>query len=111
MKSVQEELKNLSGRQAQKFRKEHNSELKSYGESRSQILEWYPDGHIPAAELLEQKINALIGERLQKNDEYKSVKKKAEDLSKAQRTIEEFLRNEREVQEQKRRKNKNGDLE
>ncbi len=111
VKSVQEELKNLSGRQAQKFRKEHNSELKSYGESRSQILEWYPDGHIPAAELLEQKINALIGERLQKNDEYKSVKKKAEDLSKAQRTIEEFLRNEREVQEQKRRKNKNGDLE
>ena len=39
-------------------------------------------------------------ERSQKNDEYKAVKQKAEDLSKAQRTIEEFLRNERNVQEQ-----------
>ena len=35
----------------------------------------------------------------------------AEDLSKAQRTIEEFLRNERNVQEQKRKRNKSGDLE
>jgi transcription elongation GreA/GreB family factor len=50
-------------------------------------------------------------ERSQKNNEYKAVKQKAQALSKAQRTIEEFLRNERSVQEQKRKKNKNGDLE
>ena len=99
-KLVHDELKNLSGRQAQKYRKEHSSELNTY-----------PDGHIPTAELLEQKINALMRERSQKNDEYKAVKQKAEDLSKAQRTIEEFLRNERNVQEQKRRRSKNGDLE
>ena len=110
-KLVHDELKNLSGRQAQKYRKEHSSELNSYGESRRQILEWYPDGHIPTAELLEQKINALMRERSQKNDEYKAVKQKAEDLSKAQRTIEEFLRNERNVQEQKRKRNKSGNLE
>ena len=111
LKAVQDELKTLSGRQAQKYRKEHSAELNSYAETRRQILEWYPDGHIPTAELLEQKINALMQERSQKNNEYKAVKQKAQDLSKAQRTIEEYLRNERSVQEQKRKKNKNGDLE
>ena len=110
-KLVHDELKNLSGRQAQKYRKEHSSELNTYGESRRQILEWYPDGHIPTAELLEQKINALMRERSQKNDEYRAVKQKAEDLSKAQRTIEEFLRQERSEQQQDRKRKKIGDLE
>lgn len=43
LKAVYDELKTLSGRQAQKFRKEHHSELNDYGQCRQQILEWYPD--------------------------------------------------------------------
>ena len=67
VKGVAEELKNLSGRQEKKFRKEHISELQEYGECRKQILEWYPSGTIPKVEQLEQKINALKQERSKKN--------------------------------------------
>ena len=111
MKAVHDELKTLSGRQAQKFRKEHNSELNDYGQCRQQILEWYPDHKIPTPEALEQKINALLQERSQKNIEFQTANQKSKDLANAQRTIEEFLRQERNSQEQNRRRKKNGDLE
>lgn len=111
VKSVAAELKTLSGRQAQKYRKEHSSELNDYGNCRQQILEWYPSGRIPSVEQMEQKINALRRERSQKNEEYMAVKQKSGDLAKAQRDIEEYLKNERKAQEQNRRRKKNGDLE
>lgn len=111
LKAVHDELKTLSGRQAQKFRKEHNSELNDYGQCRQQILKWYPDKRIPIAEALEQKINALLQERSQKNIEFQTANQKSKDLANAQRTIEEFLRQERNTQEQNRRRKKNGDLE
>lgn len=111
LKAVHDELKTLSGRQAQKFRKEHNSELNDYGQCRQQIFEWYPDKRIPTAEVLEQKINALLQERSQKNIEFQTANQKSKDLANAQRTIEEFLRQERNSQEQNRRRKKNGDLE
>lgn len=111
LKAVHDELKTLSGRQAQKFRKEHSSELNDYQQCRQQILEWYPDKRIPTAEVLEQKINALLQERSQKNIEFQTANQKSKDLANAQRTIEEFLRQERNAQEQNRRRKKNGDLE
>ena len=111
LKAVHNELKTLSGRQAQKFRKEHSSELNDYQQCRQQILEWYPDKRIPIAEALEQKINALLQERSQKNIEFQTANQKSKDLANAQRTIEEFLRQERNTQEQNRRRKKNGDLE
>lgn len=40
-----------------------------------------------------------------------AVKQKSGDLAKAQRDIEEYLRNERKAQEQNRKRKKNGDLE
>lgn len=111
LKAVHNELKTLSGRQAQKFRKEHSSELNDYQQCRQQILEWYPDKRIPIAEALEQKINALLQERSQKNIEFQTANQKSKDLANAQHTIEEFLRQERNAQEQNRRRKKNGDLE
>lgn len=111
LKAVHNELKTLSGRQAQKFRKEHSSELNDYQQCRQQILEWYPDKRIPIAEVLEQKINALLQERSQKDMQFREDDKRARDLADAQRTIEEFLRQERNAHEQNHRRKKNGDLE
>ena len=111
LKAVHDELKTLSGRQTQKFRIDHSSELNEYGQCRQQILEWYPDKRIPTAEALEQKINALLQERSQKNIEFQTANQKSKNLANAQRTIEEFLRQERTAQEQNRRRKKNGDLE
>ena len=54
-------------------------------------------GIIPKVEQLEQKINVLRQERSQKNDEYRAVKQKSDDLSKGRQEIEVYLKNECEV--------------
>ena len=106
-----EELKTLSGSEAKKYRKDNGAELTEYGQIRTQVLELYPSGHIPTVENLEQKINALIQERSEKDQQFREADKWARDLADAQRTIEEFLRQERVAQEQSRKKKKSGDLE
>lgn len=104
VKGVAEELKTLDGRQEKKFRKDHSSELQEYEECRKQILEWYPSGIIPKVEQLEQKINVLKQERSQKNDEYRAIKQEFDDLAKARQEIEVYLKNERMVRQQKKKK-------
>ena len=111
LKGIHAELKNLSGRKEKKFREQNSYELQEYREVSRQLLEWYPDKHLPTIDELEQKITALMQERSEKNELYKSVSQKSKDLAQAQQTIEEFLRQERAVHEQSRKKKKNGDLE
>ena len=111
LKVYGEELKTLSGSAAKKYRKDNSAELTEYGQIRSQVLELYPSGHIPTVENLEQKINALIQERSEKDLQFREADKRAHDLADAQRTIEEFLRQERNEQQQDRKRKKNGDLE
>ena len=111
LKVYAEELKKLSGSAARKYRQNNSDELSEYGQIRSKVLELYPSGHIPTVENLEQKINALIQERSEKDLQFREADKRARDLADAQRTIEEFLRQERNEQQQDRKRKKNGDLE
>ena len=111
LKVYAEELKKLSGSAARKYRQNNSDELSEYGQIRSQVLELYPSGHIPTVENLEQKINALMQERLEKDLQFREADKRARDLADAQRTIEEYLRQERNEQQQDRKRKKNGDLE
>lgn len=111
LKVYGEELKTLSGGAAKKYRKEHSAELTEYGQIRTQVLELYPSGQIPTVESLEKKINALIQERSEKDQQFREADKRARDLADAQRTIEEFLRQERDEQQKDRKRKKNGDLE
>lgn len=111
LKVYGEELKTLSGSEAKKYCKDNSAELTEYGQIRTQVLELYPSGHIPTVENLEQKINALIQERSEKDLQFREEDKRARDLADAQRTIEEFLRQERNEQQQDRKRKKNGDLE
>ncbi len=46
-----------------------------------------------------------------KDQEFREYNKKARDFANAQHTIEEFLRQERDEQQQDRKRKKNGDLE
>ena len=66
---------------------------------------------MPTVESLDKKINALIQERSLKDQQFREADKRARDLADAQRTIEEFLRQERNEQQQERKRKKNGDLE
>ena len=111
LKVYGEELKALSGSAAKKYRKEHSTELTEYGQIRTKVLELYPSGHIPTVESLDKKINALIQERSLKDQQFREADKRARDLADAQRTIEEFLRQERNEQQQDCKRKKNGDLE
>ena len=111
LKVYAEELKKLSGSAARKYRQNNSDELTEYGQIRSKVLELYPSGHIPTVENLEQKINALIQERSEKDLQFREADKRARDLADAQRTIEEYLRQERNEQQQDRKRKKNGDLE
>lgn len=111
LKVYGEELKTLSGSAAKKYRKDHSYELSEYGEARARVLEFYPSGQIPTVENLEKKINALLQERSEKDLQFREADKKARDLADAQRTIEVFLRQEHDEQQQDRKRKKNGDLE
>ena len=111
LKVYAEEVKKLSGSAARKYRQNNSDELTEYGQIRKQVLELYPSGHIPTVENMEQKINALIQERSEKDLQFREADKRARDLADAQRTIEEFLRQERNEQQQDRKRKKNGDLE
>ena len=93
------------------YRQNNSDELSEYGQIRSQVLELYPSGHIPTVDNLEKKINALIQERSEKDLQFRGADKRARDLADAQRTIEEFLRQKRNEQQQDRKRKKNGDLE
>lgn len=67
-------------------------------------MEWYLSGIISKVEQLKQKINALTQERMQKNDEYRAVKQKSDDLSKTRQKIEAYLQNRYNVSWQKKKK-------
>ena len=104
VKHIGEELKALSGRAEKKYRKEYSAELTEYGKIRTQVLELYPSGHIPTVENLEKSITTLRQKLSAMNTEYNQADKKARELADAQRTIEEYLRQEKKQDQQKRKK-------
>ena len=105
VKHYGEELKALSGRAEKKYRKEYSAELAEYGKIRTQVFELYPSGHIPTVENLEKSITALRQKLSAMNTEYDQADKKARELADAQRTIEDYLRQEQSRGEQKRKRN------
>ena len=104
VKHYGEELKALSGREEKKYRKEHGGEIAEYHETCKQVLELYPSGHIPTVENLEKSITALRQKLSAMNTEFDQADKKARELADAQRTIEEYLRQEQSRDQQKRKK-------
>jgi len=106
VKHYGEELKALSGRAEKKYKEAHSYELSEYGIVRTKVLELYPSGHIPTVENLEKSITALRKKLSAMNTEYNQADKKARELADAQRTIEEYLRQEQSRgQQQKRKRN------
>ena len=71
---------------------------------RTKVLELYPSGHIPTVEKLEKSIKVLRDKLTAMNTEFDQADKKARELADAQRTIEEYLRQEQSRDQQKKRK-------
>lgn len=104
VKHYGEELKALSGRAEKKYKETHSYEISEYGKVRTQVFELYPSGHIPTVENLEKSITALRKKLSAMNTEYNQADKKARELADAQRTIEEYLRQEQSRDQQNRKK-------
>ena len=104
VKHIGEELKALSGRQEKKYRKEHGGDIAEYHETCKRVLELYPSGDIPKVENLEKYITAMQNKMREKDAEYRQADKKSRELADAQRTIEEYLRQEQSREQQKKRK-------
>ena len=104
VKHYGEELKALSGRAEKKYKESHSYELSEYGKVRTKVLELYPSGHIPTVENLEKSIKALRDKLTAMNTEFDQADKKARELADAQRTIEEYLRQEQSQEQQNKRK-------
>ncbi len=98
------EYKSLSGRKQEKYKKANCSFLEQYHELNQKMLKWYPSGHTPTAEKIEQHIGELTAKREQKNGEYNAAKLKAEELSQAAREIEQYLHQEQSRDQQQKRK-------
>ena len=107
-KPVINQSKELTGRKKEKFENEHQAEFTSYRKAVKQLKEYFPDGHFPSPESLEKQRNALMQERSDKNDEYTVLKSQIKELNYARQSLSDYLKNERDVQERKRKK---GDLE
>ena len=104
LKVYGDELKALSGRQEKKYRNEHLYELSLYSDVREKVLEIYPSGRIPTVESLDQKIKELRENLSAMDTEFRQEDKKARELADAQRTIEEYLRQEQSRDQQKGKK-------
>lgn len=68
-------------------------------------MELYPSGHIPTVEKLEKSITTLRDKLTAMDSEFRQTDKKARELANAQRTIEEYLRQEQSRGGQKRKRN------
>lgn len=105
VKHYGEELKALSGRAEKKYKESHSYELSEYWKVCTKVLELYPSGHIPTVEKLEKSITTLRDKLTAMDSEFRQTDKKARELADAQRTIEEYLRQEQSRGEQKRKRN------
>ena len=107
-KPIMDELKLLAGRKQLKFANAHADEITQYKKASKQLKEWFPDGSIPTPESMERKQEKLIQDCQSKHENYKAMKSQISELNYARQALDDYLRNERVLQEQKRKK---GDLE
>ncbi|MGN0583071.1 MAG: hypothetical protein ACI4KB_10265, partial [Oscillospiraceae bacterium] len=88
--------------------KKNASEIHAHQKAVRQLSEWFPDGKFPTPESMERKRNTLKEERSAKNEEYSVLKSKITELNYARQTLDDYLKNERNVQEHRKKK---GELE
>lgn len=79
--------KGLSERKKAKYDSANSSDIAAYREAIKQLKVWYPNGS-PTPKFMEEKKNALVQERSEKNARYKELKSEVKEL-------EEYLSQER----------------
>ncbi len=100
---IYDEYVSLKGRKQEKYEREHFGKLTDFNSAKRDILEMYPDGHIPSAEAMKRRLADLKQQLKEKRSEHTSVHQAYKELSQAQKDIEAYLRQyEPQTQEQSR---------
>ena len=109
-KPFYDEWKSKTGVFRKSYEKKYSNELTKYREARDSLKAAYnhTGEKVLTLEEMQAKKTALLQERSEKNAEYQEQKKLLKDVDFARRTLAEYLENEKNVQEVKRKK---GDLE
>lgn len=107
LKPVADKIKTLSGREKKRYESDNQADIIAYRSSAKQLMELFPSGNVPTPESMEKKRNDLSRERSIKHDEYLSLKEKVTELEKSRKTVDDYLRNQRDMQ----KKRKKDDLE
>jgi len=84
----------MTSREKKKFQQTHDRELQDYHRKRSELLEIFPDGHVPSEETLERKKSALMTEQNEKNELYQQAKTESDELNYCRQTLEDYRHNE-----------------
>ena len=105
LKPVIDKLNTLSGREKKRFESEHQAEISDYRKSVKHLKEMFPSGNVLTPETMEKKRNALAEERSVKHDEYLSLKAKVSELEKSRKTIDDYLRSQKNMQKKRNKYN------
>ena len=91
------------------YYKKYETEISRYTESKATLKAAYPDSKVPSLEEMREKKKALLRERSEKNDEYNEIKVTLKEVEFARTTLEQYLSQQRDMEQRKKRKR--GDLE
>lgn len=101
-KPVHDELANQAPIFRKGYEKKFALELTKFDESKARLKSNYPDGKVPTEEKLHNQRKALIEERNTKNEKFKTIVNELKELDFARTSIEEYMKNDMEVQRRKR---------
>ena len=105
LKTVHDDFLAVSGANAKKqYAKKFESELKSFAEVKSDLISIYQGKKIDGPDKLNRQRDELISLRKLKNTQYQESKKKTGDIDYCRKVIDDYLKNERGVQGNKRTK-------
>jgi len=109
LKPFHEEWKSKGKFFQKSYYKKYETEISQYIESKTALKADYPDSKVPSLEEMREKKKALLRERSEKNNEYNEIKATLKEVEFARTTLEQYLSQQRDMEQQKKRKR--GDLE
>lgn len=105
LRQVYEDYKAVSGVNAKKkFAKEHASDLQQYERTKAALVDYFGGTKIDSVEKLTRQRAELIEQRNALNEEFKGSKKRLKELDYCRAALEDYLNNEHDTQEHKRKK-------
>jgi hypothetical protein len=104
-KPVYDELNaQKSDRKRAKFEGQYSSELDKFRNSAQYLAEKFPDRKLPKEETLQEKKKELAERRNTADSQYRDIKQKIKDLDYARTAVQDYLKNERETEIDKKKK-------